>query len=574
MIIQRCSRDDRGAIAVLFAILSLVIFGVAAFAVDLGNAYQRQRSVQTQVDMAALAGGEQLPNRAKAIERVEEFLELNLKLGQDQGTWDFSDSDPTNGHVEFFDGDMRMKVTAPQAVVDYRFASILHPNYESGKVSATATVAAGTPGGAAQMPFFAFSGDGCDYGSRRLSDPANGKLKDASQVPTLTAPVTNPDKADSTAKLESVTPAQLELNASGVVATIAGKQLASVKLVAFLRTTSDTTTSVKAVEVAPSSANNNSVTVNVPTSVTGAAGVWWIRVYEETGNGSSKKDGWSQIAEAIPIRVGDEMIESDDCPGMNAGNFGSLKLPRTDSPATWLPDNIAGGLEKPLSIAVHQEANASGTCTPTDTGVVYSTTTGSPTLKKGTNCVDTDTGLTANFATSGLVTGTTAFPDGRLANRPTSSTANGPCGPGKSGSTRSVLGKNINNDTLSCFLKDKSMPLSTIASSSYSDGPVLDPAIFSSPRFCYVPVFTADPTNGGSQKYSITDVRPCFITGETTASSYNAQAFRDGSDNGVTVTGTKVTTIHVVFFNVKALPLVGPIGDYFGTGPKAVVLVD
>jgi hypothetical protein len=569
MIFRRRRRDDRGAIAVLFAVLSIVIFGVAAFAVDLGNAYQRQRSVQTQVDMAALAGGEQLPDRSEAIKRVEEFLKSNLKLGQDQATWDFSDSDPTNGYVEFFDGDMRMKVTAPQAVVDYRFASILHPNYESGKVSATATVAAGTPGGAAQMPFFAFSGGGCDYGSRRLSDPANGKLKqDGSSVPDLTSPTTDPNKT-SNAKLESVTPARFDEGVVGAtLTTIVGKQLSQVARIAFVRRLSD---GIPAVETTTFTGTNNGAVngVAVPTAVTNVKGVWWIRVYKDSGN-----VGWSPVAEAIPIRIGDEVIESDDCPASNAGNFGSLKLPRTSNPATWLPDNIAGGLEKPLSIAVHAEAADPWTCTPGGTGVVYSTTTGSPVLKKATNCIETDTGLTANFATTGLVTGTAAFPDGRLANRPTSSTANGPCDPGKSGSTRSVLGKNINNDTLSCFLKDPTMQLSTIASASYSEGPVLDPAIFSSPRFCYVPVVNRDPTNGASEKYSITDVRPCFITGETTASSYNAQDFRDGSDNGVTVTGTKVTTIHVVFFNVKALPLVGPIGDYFGTGPKGVVLVD
>jgi hypothetical protein len=569
MISRRRQRSDRGAIAVLFAILSIVIFGVAAFAVDFGNAYQRQRAVQTQVDMAALAAAESLPDTAAAVAKVEEYLEHNLKLGQDQ-VWVLQDGDFTNGEVEFSNENMRMRVTAPQATVDYRFAGILNSDFDSGAVSASATVALGTPGGAASMPFYAFAGDGCDYGSRRLTDPANGKLKDANQVPTLTDPLTDPTKT-SNATLESANPAQFPVGAVDAKLDITGKQLSQVARIAFLRPISDGIAPVESTVF--TGTNNNAVSgVSVPSTVTTVPGVWWIRVYKDSGN-----IGWSKVAEALPIRIGDETIEFDECPGMNAGNFGSLKLPRTTNPATWLPDNIADGLQEPLSIAVHAQAADPWTCTSGGPGVVYSKTTGGVTegdLKKGTNCVDTDTGLTANFATTGLVTGTALFPDGRLANRPTSSTANGPCGPGKSSASRSVLGKSINNDTLSCFMTDKTKPLSTIATAGYSGGPALDPAIFSSPRFCYVPVVKKDPTKGASASYSITDVRPCFITGETTASSYDAQAFRDGSDNGVTVTGTKVTTIHVLFFHADALPLTGPIGDYFGTGPKAVALVD
>jgi Flp pilus assembly protein TadG len=567
MMMNRRRRDGRGAIAVVFAILSLVIFGVAAFAVDLGNAYQRKRAVQTQVDLAALAGAEHLPDQTgQAVAKVAEFLEHNIKLGQDQ-VWSLQDGDFTNGEVEFLDGNMRMKVTAPEATVDYRFAPILDGDFDSGRVSATATVAVGTPGGAASMPFYAFGGDGCDYGSRRLTDPANGKLKDANQVPTLTDPLTDPTKT-SNATLVSADPPRFNEGAVGAQLNLAGSQLSQVARIAFLRPVSDGIAAVESTTF--TGTNNNDVSgVLVPTAVTTVPGVWWIRVYKDSGN-----IGWSKVAEALPIRIGEEAIEFDECPGSNAGNFGSLKLPRTTNPATWLPDNIADGLEDPLSIAVHAEAADPWTCTPGGSGVVYSTTTGSPILNKGTNCVDTDTGLTANFATSGLVTGTALFPDGRLANRPTSSTANGPCGPGKSSASRSVLGKSINNDTLSCFMTNPSQPLSAIATAGYSGGPALDPAIFSSPRFCYVPVVKKDPTKGASASYSITDVRPCFITGETTASSYDAQAFRDGSDNGVTVTGTKVTTIHVLFFHADALPLTGPIGDYFGTGPKAVALVD
>ena len=46
-------RDERGAYAVLFALLSTVLFGLAALGVDLGNLYQRKAETQSQADLAA-----------------------------------------------------------------------------------------------------------------------------------------------------------------------------------------------------------------------------------------------------------------------------------------------------------------------------------------------------------------------------------------------------------------------------------------------------------------------------------------------------------------------------------------
>lgn len=152
------------------------------------------------------------------------------------------------------------------------------------------------------------------------------------------------------------------------------------------------------------------------------------------------------------------------------------------------------------------------------------------------------------------------------------------CAPGHSSASRTVLGRSINNDTLTCFMTDPTTPLSTIASATYAGGPALDPAIFSSPRFCYVPIVRYDPAKGRSYNYSVVDVRPCFITGETTASTWNSQVFAGGTgtNNGLTLNtnGTKVATLGVVFFNRAALPNLGvALNDYVGMGPKAVQLV-
>jgi type II secretory pathway pseudopilin PulG len=51
-------RDERGVIAVMFALLLVLMLGIVALVVDLGNARQQRRVAQASADAAALAGGE------------------------------------------------------------------------------------------------------------------------------------------------------------------------------------------------------------------------------------------------------------------------------------------------------------------------------------------------------------------------------------------------------------------------------------------------------------------------------------------------------------------------------------
>jgi Flp pilus assembly protein TadG len=51
-------RDERGVIAVMFALLLVVMLAVIALVIDLGNARQQRRVAQASADAAALAGGE------------------------------------------------------------------------------------------------------------------------------------------------------------------------------------------------------------------------------------------------------------------------------------------------------------------------------------------------------------------------------------------------------------------------------------------------------------------------------------------------------------------------------------
>ena len=71
-------KDDKGAIAIIFALLLVVIIAIAAFVIDEGSLYQTRRSIQTVADSAALAGVQELPeNPDVAIQKAIEYAALN-----------------------------------------------------------------------------------------------------------------------------------------------------------------------------------------------------------------------------------------------------------------------------------------------------------------------------------------------------------------------------------------------------------------------------------------------------------------------------------------------------------------
>ena len=53
--LARFAREDKGATAVLFSVLSMVLAGSIAFGIDAASWYQTDRKLQTAADMAAMA---------------------------------------------------------------------------------------------------------------------------------------------------------------------------------------------------------------------------------------------------------------------------------------------------------------------------------------------------------------------------------------------------------------------------------------------------------------------------------------------------------------------------------------
>lgn len=563
------SRDEAGSIAVLFALTAVLMFAVGALAVDLGNMYQRKAETQSQADLAALSAASALGcapapascgtvavRHQNAVDKVRDYLKSNTKLGQSGGlaaltSTMLTDGDLANGEVTF-PGDYSMKVVTPSAKVDFTLAEGADAG-SSSNVNASATVGVGTPGSQAILPMYAVQSGGCDYGSQTLTDPANGHH--VTSVPSLPSPLHDP-ALSSNAVLTGADPYRFDVGVTdGVITTIAGSHLSSVTEIEFfsdpLNSPAPPATVVPQTIV--SNTNNNSISsLPVPTAVTNYAGVWWIRTYTSTGN-----KGWSPLDQSLPIRIGDGPIQ---CPSsVVSGNFGTLKFPRTDSqPANWLNMNIANGIQPPGSFQSTSDPAEIPNCNPGDLGVVYSPTTGGSAPLVNTNCVDTDTGLTALSATQGLLSNSPS----RLGGKPTTSSVSGRfCAPGATNNnSRTAGGYTFNNDTLSCFMTSATTSLNTIASPTYSGGAALDPAIFDSPRFVYVPVVKVDPSNGGSMHWSVVGMRAGFITGEDGTSTYSSQAWNvhsSATDNGVTISNGKVTSLQIFLFNDSALPSQG-----------------
>ena len=66
--------DDRGAVALLTGLLAVVLFGMAAFVVDLGVARDNRRQAQNTADAAALAAANALyATRAPNLNQPGDF---------------------------------------------------------------------------------------------------------------------------------------------------------------------------------------------------------------------------------------------------------------------------------------------------------------------------------------------------------------------------------------------------------------------------------------------------------------------------------------------------------------------
>lgn len=588
VLMRNRAKDESGAYAVLFALLVITLASMGALAVDLGNAVARKSDVQGQADIAALAGGAELPATVAGnatltatnpiVIKVRDYLNENRPRNWDAScsaeqpcvtSAELVDGNLLNGDVRYANGGLRVRT--PYSRVDYGLAKVM--GFNQIDVIGEATVNVYSPK-VSILP--AYSVSPCDYGRQTLTD---GPVMTPAPIPALAL-----DGETNSTVLAAVNPTSSALNPPSQptisLSVINGNnnKFQDTTKIGFFR--SDNLLPAAIVEVnsftpAPGATGytgTGSVTLTVPSAVTSQEVVWYIRVYD-----AGTQNKWSARSQALAFRVGNAVLEcNSDALG---GNFGTLRVDRSDTPSgEELARNISEGLQEGIGLTTHLQAVSPWECTHGQNGAVESDLP-NPGFNLDTNCLQTDPGLPANAAASGLVEGGASF-DGRLHNKPTRPN----CSPsGGSGMATVQLHSTylINDDVLSCYLTNGTTSLADIASGSYSGGEVLDPAIIDSPRFFFIPIIKVQPETG-LKRYSIIDFRPAFLTDEVVAPSSvrgthtATPTHPNDGGNGLKIEHNDITQMKVIFFNLSAIkfPEGGDVMTYLGVGEKRLRLID
>lgn len=546
------TRDDRGATAVMFALLALVLLGVSALAVDVGQVYAKRSALQSNVDLAVLAATAELdsngPCNAEVITKAQEYLTKGSNVVPDQKPINLTNADTTDGFIQCHD--WKVELSAPTAKVDYGLARAVMDDATADKgidVPAYAAAQIKSPSQTDTLPMYAVSG--CDNGAQTLSDPPPGP------APTSTAPPTTP-VGDADVKNNSlvVTPNDVDSGTTApypVVVKGEAKSLDGYKAEAVFYNAAGQTYPATGSTTVPAGGGYQAFSISVtsvPAEVLASNGIWWIRVKFTNPAGTIIK--WSKYQDSVPFTVGDLLF----CDGMVSGNFGTLRLARNDVVnGLWVEMNIIKGVQP------HLVTNASVVvpCSPVDSDHAPV----SP-----TDCISTDPGFPNEAATDGFVNGSGSTP-GRLdANTADGCDRNG-------GSDRTSASPHLNDDLLTCYILGGHSVGDVVAGQDN----ILSADIFDSPRFFYIPIIPVEAANGASGAYPIIGFRPGFITQESMAATATARGAITGH-NGLTFHSGHLESLKVVLFPESALPDTAPPRggeiDYTGSGTKVLVLVE
>lgn len=563
-------RSEGGATAVLVAILSVVLFGMAAFAVDLGNAWARKRDLQTSVDLAALAAAAELPDAAAATAAAEDYLTRNRVSGQ-VTTWDLSLNTPDprddpSGYLQFdADGNpWKLRLYAPTARVDYGFAGILDQGDpdtdlpDHADVSTVAAVELRSPG--SMLPFFMLNPPSCSFGPQVMkSGPQSGDDDTELDAPASWSPTGVDSNGDfEVTRITSVEVAEDEPHQRILVEGTTKHAVASTAQARVYFDSATAHASVGPISPLWSGSSTKgrypwSLEVVVPSSVADLGGTWWVRLQRlDTGDFTGQDS-----AKPFDVEVGAD--PEDKCGEKNLGDFGLLDSPRSD--VTQEKDafalNTEYGFDHPL--APHPSPGTAGE--PCDGSSPDVLDDDSLVEGEAANCVFIENGNKTAWVTLGLFGDYTAEgPDGvteehhgRMRHETTEYCQD------EDLPAHMTVGDytDVNADSLECFLQTGTVE--AITSPTYSGESVLAPEIFDSPRLIWVPLLNAE-ANPGHGFYPIVGYRPAFIT-----------------DIGLNGGGGGVHSIEVIAFHPDALPetVARPESgaSYLGVGSKLLRLV-
>ncbi len=551
----RRRRDERGAVAVVVALCSLLLLSIAALAVDMGNAWTQRREVQTEADLAALAGGALLPAgddaaRMAIATEVLKYLQANDTYGQDDGTsaaWTVEqllNGDGEDGEVSFPTAN-RLHVVSPPSTVEFGMAGVM--GHESTDVQAEAEVEIRSPGSV--LPMFLLTG--CSWGSQIIKDGNQNPEPEPVYVPT-----------SSSNSAPSVSRSQTEPIAAGSPTTITleGDNFTNVNSVMFTRDDRNIAASPTNITAATTGKNKTPATLQValPTAVVNQPGTWFIRVYDASAG------VWTRNASALPVTVTNGST-APGCGTATTGDFGLLQSPRlgASSATQALSDNIAFGLDHTLAVWPTDPGLANGACPSVAVGGTTPVLDYDPPRNpvNDANCINILNGNQVSKVTDGLLA--------RLSGPTTSG-----CDRAGGSSYLNVAGRNINNDVLSCYLPT-GVTVGQISQEVGAPENVLDEAILDSPRFFWVPMIsgTVKPANGN---YALVGYRAAFITDES-AFAYKGCGCAS-TRNGIVANTSQISLIQVVAFDADSLPETavsagGPSMPYTGSGTRLIRLI-
>lgn len=542
----RRERDERGAVAVMAAVLAVVMFAVCALAVDLGSAFFRDREAQKQVDVATLSAAAKLPmdsgNHATIVADVA--LQLNALPNELRGQAEVTvaqlqDGNEANGEVTFPD-DNTLKVIAPPATVDNTFAQIMDDDFDTTTVQREATVQIRTPIPAIESVLPMWLTAGCMYGQVE-GDTDTHAAPSVSPKYTLNSPRGNHETG-------TLVPATVVFGTTPVTVQVPITNIPTGRTSAVVRFTFGNTQIVDypvTFPVTTSASRDRTVSVvldeeasSTDNDITSVPGTWEVWPMMGTDYPKNNRQG------TFLVTGGGEI----GCSASERGNFGQLDSPRKDESRLQFAyaKNVANGLDHELA----QFVNAPTYECTADNNPAGALIDNNPN-RDGSNCLYAQPGNDPNGLTNGLLTGGSDY-SGRLQK---------PNSPGCSGPAGAPSGRN--NDVLSCFLKP-GYTLDDVA----RDNPPLDAfdvSIFNSPRFFYVPVVWFD-TRAEKKFLAIKTFAPVFLTDETRAASKGASDAT--SKNGIqTNPAGKVQQVSMFAFSPLALPVKpnAETVDYDGT---------
>jgi hypothetical protein len=652
-------RDESGAVALISGLVSIVLLVVAAFVVDIGGTWARRGNLQHQADEAALFAAESLPaNDAAGMARVARkaawYVACHPVLGQAElSTIPACPGDSSmpsaaldayaakllaDGLVSFPDHN-QVSVTTPPARVDFAFGQVA--GAEGTVQQKTASARVQSPGnvepfGLSLNCLLTVANNLPGSLGTTVSDvlPLNyfapGPLtKDTTQAKWKTSLGTS-----TSIKTTSITPTQVTQGTlTPPTFTVTGSgwtTLSQVKVSFVLGDTNDLDlTKWKTIDVPVLLTNLTSLGLTatatglLPSQVVNNAGNWHVKVAVMQPNGSWV---YSQQDAVLTVTLNQPLADSLGCGRL-------LKSPRNVQDGT--PGNLRLNLQESLDHGVTKHPSLATLNPPdltiegvlgalggpngifqcNDTGTNVKDTAGNLSTGKVPNCMVLAQGSTTYTEfTDGMLAAesTVTLPDGtskQVAGRLVCTTRR-PCA--RSFTMPQFGSRQFSDDRFEDFVTHDSLLNSAVffnLSTYLDDGvPVatpknaLDPAIYGSARFFWVPVLStalapnANANDAGA--YPILTFRPVFITQQrhigvaevdmvldavdsvvkTLLNIDDPTDPNDPGDHGILMQGSELRALRFMTIEPSALPVIpadfaGPTSDYLGVGPKIVKLV-